>query len=100
MSISTLKQLATTWKAETEKGDELCKNLVYQDALAHYMNAMIAAELIIEDYEFVWGNGVPVPEWYYVSCLHLAGVFVELKQVKEASSVLIDIKYFANCVKF
>ena len=67
MSINVLKELVTTWKAETEKGDELCKIHVYQDALAHYMNAMIAAELLIEHNEFAWGNGVPVPEWYYVS---------------------------------
>ena len=29
MSISVLKELVTTWKAETEKGDELCKIPVY-----------------------------------------------------------------------
>jgi hypothetical protein len=93
MSISVLKELVITWKAETEKGDELCKIPVYQDAVAHYMNAMIAAELLIEHNEFAWGNGVPVPEWYYVSCLHLASVFVELKQMNEASTYLLYGSY-------
>ncbi len=93
MSTNILKALATTWKAESDKGDELCKIPVYQDALAHYMNAMIAAELLMEHNEFAWSNGVPVPEWYYVSCMHLASVFVELKQMNEASTYLLYSSY-------
>lgn len=93
MSISLLKQLAATWKHETEKGDDLCKISVHKDALSHYMNAMIAAELLMEHNEFAWSNGVPVPEWYYVSCIHLAGVFVELKQMNEASTYLLYGSY-------
>ena len=93
MSISVLRELANTWKGETDKGDQFCKIPVFQDALAHYMNAMIAAELLLEHNEFAWDNGIPVPEWYYVSCLHLASVFIELKQVNEASTYLLYGSY-------
>jgi hypothetical protein len=89
MSISTLNHLTETWKSETAKGNELLNASYYNKALPHYMEAMMAAELLLRNNKYVWKQGVAIPKWYYLSCTNIAKTYKALHDNNNAADYFL-----------
>lgn len=101
MSISTLHDIENTWKQETYKGNQFYNTSSFAKATDHYMKAMLASELLLENTAFAWQQAVPVPKLYYTACINLANTYRKVGDSKNAADYFLyctfKIKQICDC---
>jgi hypothetical protein len=91
MSQSQLEQFENIWETEMKKGNCFFQSSAYVKACPHYMQAMIASEVLMENLTGAWGHYLRVPGMYYTACINIAHNYWGMQDIKNAAD------YFFYC---
>ncbi len=93
MSVSQLKQLENIWQTEIEQGNLLFHASAYREASPHYLEAMIASEVLLENGTSSWKQMLQVPGMYYTSCINMAHNYWGMQQLQNAADYFLYCSY-------
>ncbi len=91
MSDVQIKQLVNTWETKIKKGNYFFQSFAFTEASSHYMQAMITAELLVENIETASNQALQIPGMYFTACINLAHNYWGMKDVNNAAD------YFLYC---
>lgn len=91
MSHLQLHQLENTWEASISKGNNLFQSSAFTKAYSHYMQAVVASEVLMENIAADTQHALRVPGMYYVACINLAKNYWGMQDVENAKD------YFFYC---
>ncbi len=91
MSAIQIKQLETTWETEIKKGNCFFQSFAFTEASTHYMEAMIIAELLVENIATASDHALRIPGMYFTACINIAHNYWGIQEVNNAAD------YFLYC---
>lgn len=93
MSVSQLQQLELKWENQIQKGNLLFQTSAFTEAYAHYMEAMIVSELLIDNITTSWQHSSRVPGMYYTACINVAQNYWGMQDLKNAADYYLYCTY-------
>lgn len=93
MSVSQLQQFEHIWETEIEKGNCFFRSSAFLKAYPHYMKAMIASEVLMENGTSSWKHILRVPGMYYTACINIAHNYWGMQDIKNAADYFLYCTY-------
>lgn len=93
MSVSQLQQFEHIWETEIEKGNRLFQYSAFLKAYPHYMEAMIASEVLMENGTSSWKHILRIPGMYYTACINIAYNYWGMQDIKNAADYFLYCTY-------
>lgn len=93
MSVFQLQQIETKWEKEMDKGNCFFQSSAFSDAYMHYMEAMIIAELLLENIATVPKHNLRLPGMYFTSCINIAYNYWRMQDITNAADYFLYCTY-------
>lgn len=93
MSTLQLQQLENTWQHEIKKGNGFFRSSAYTKASSHYLQAIIASEMLMENIKKGWEHFLRIPGMYYTACINLAYNYWSMQDIKNAGDYFLYCTY-------
>ncbi|MEJ7913602.1 MAG: hypothetical protein WKF70_10640 [Chitinophagaceae bacterium] len=93
MSVSQLQQLENIWGKAIQQGNLLFEASAFIEAGPHYMEAVIASEVLMENGTSSWKHSLRVPGMYYTSCINMAHNYWGMQDVANAADYFLYCSY-------
>jgi len=93
MSVPQIRKLENIWQTEIEQGNLLFHASAYQQASSHYLEAVIASEVLLENNTSSWKQMLQVPGMYYTSCINMAHNYWGMQDLANAADYFLYCSY-------
>jgi hypothetical protein len=93
MSILQLQQLENSWETEIKKGNCFFQSFAFTDASTHFMEAMIIAELLMENIATASSHALRIPGMYFTACINIAHNYWGMQDVNNAADYFLYCTY-------